>query len=129
MPARRPTKIQGVRERRFAALAAISAMPSQRRVVGISDGNVPLLDSSDRPIASVATAMAAGRILFFIGAERYAGWERVSMATRLYALAPGLPRKFWRRRIGCCQSPARMGLKREKDSRAKPSSRRAGSPA
>src|SRR5258705_13831213 len=80
MPARRPTRIQGVRERRLTALAAISAMPSQRRVRGIRSGNAVFSDSKESAIASVATATAAARILFFIRAERYAGWERVSMA-------------------------------------------------
>src|SRR6266481_8710317 len=80
MPARRPTRIQGVRERRLTALAAISAMPSQRRVRGIRGGNAVFSDNKESAIASVATATAAARVLFFIRAERYAGWERVSMA-------------------------------------------------
>jgi hypothetical protein len=41
-----------------------------------------LLDSRENIVASVATAIAAARILFFIRAERYAGWGDVSMANR-----------------------------------------------
>jgi hypothetical protein len=80
MPASRATKIQAVKERRLIALAAISAMPSKRRIAGRIGGNAILLDNNESVIARVTTATAAGRILFFIRAERYAGWERVSMA-------------------------------------------------
>ena len=54
----------------------ISAMASQRKVTGTNGGkgNIPLPDSSENAIANVATAMATAKILFFIRAERYAGW-------------------------------------------------------
>src|SRR5258708_83490 len=80
-PANRPTRIQEVRERRLAAMAAISAMTSQRKMVGTNGGrgSSPLLDNSEKAIASVATTIAAARTLFFIRAKRYAGWMRVSM--------------------------------------------------
>ncbi len=80
-PANRPTRIQEVRERRLAAMAAISAITSQRKVVGTNGGrgSIPLLDNSEKAIASVATTIAAARTLFFIRAKRYAGWMRVSM--------------------------------------------------
>src|SRR5260221_13274716 len=62
-------------------MAAISAITSQRKVVGTNGGrgSIPLLDNSEKAIASVATTIAAARTLFFIRAKRYAGWMRVSM--------------------------------------------------
>src|ERR1700688_4900564 len=63
-------------------MAAISAMLSPRRKGGRSAGigKAWLLAATEIATASVATAIAAMRILFFIRAERYAGWVRVSMA-------------------------------------------------
>src|ERR1700730_3896787 len=59
-------------------------MASQRRIMGTNGGrgNIPLLDRRENIVASAATAIAAARILFFIRAERYAGWGDVSMANR-----------------------------------------------
>src|SRR6266481_847231 len=71
-PARRPTKIQVVRERREVAYAAIRKIASQRSDAGNNAGSAKIgaLTSSVTPIAIVAATAAATRNLFFIGARR-----------------------------------------------------------
>src|ERR1700686_3765614 len=79
-PASRPTRIQDVRERRRNATAAIRAMPSQRRTSPTTDMvAINSIFKNDPAMARVVTAIAAPRSLLLIRAERYAGWERVSM--------------------------------------------------
>jgi len=71
-PARRPTKIQAVSERREVAYAAIRKIANQRKSVGTSAGNgsTRAPARSDAAIAIVAATTAAVSNLFFIGARR-----------------------------------------------------------
>src|SRR6267143_3523417 len=73
-PARRPTKIQVVSERRDVAYAATRRIASQRRSVGTSagSGSIWAPARSDAAIAMVAATTAAARRFFFIGA-----WRRI----------------------------------------------------
>ncbi len=71
-PARSPTKIQVVNERREVAYAAMSRIASHRKSAGInaSSGSTCAPTRSDAPTPIVAVTTAAASSLFFISARR-----------------------------------------------------------